>query len=58
MDIASLSTAMSQMNIASQVSTRVMKLGMDSAKQNMENQLKIIEQSVSPNLGKNIDIKL
>lgn len=58
MDIAALSTALSQAKVAGQASIAVTKLAMDSSQVSMENTLKTLEQSVNPHLGGNIDIKL
>lgn len=71
MDIAALSMGMSQMNLHQQASMSVMKMAMDTAKGQTadlvdmleENNLintdtKVMEQSVTPHLGGNIDISL
>ena len=65
MDIAALSIGLNQMKIAQQASIAVMKMAMDSVKVqagDMTNMLevntKMMEQSVNPHLGKNIDISL
>ncbi len=61
MDIAALSMAVSQMNVGTQVSMAVTKLSMDTAEQSsnmMTEMLRNMEQSVNPNVGKHIDIKL
>lgn len=65
MDIAAMSTMLSQSRIQQQASLSVLKLSMDSAKvqaQNMADMLqqstKAMELSVNPYLGGNIDIKL
>ena len=65
MDIAALSMGLSQIRIAQQVNISVMKMSMDSAKtqmtdltQMMESNTKIMEQSVNPHIGGNIDISL
>ena len=59
-----MSMALSQMKLASEVSTSVMKMAMDSGQTKMndmvqmvEDNTKMMEQSVSPNLGANLDIK-
>ena len=64
MDIAAMSMALSQMKLASEVSTSVMKMAMDSGQTKMndmvqmvEDNTKMMEQSVSPNLGANLDVK-
>ncbi len=65
MDIAGLSISLSQMKAAQQVSMSVMKLSMDTAKnqgsemiQMMQDATKMLERSVMPHLGANIDIRL
>lgn len=65
MDIAALSISLSQMKIAQQASVSVLKMAMDTAKvqavdltKMLEVNTKIMEQSVNPHLGKNIDIRL
>lgn len=65
MDIAALSMGLSQMKIAQQASVSVLKMAMDTAKvqaidltKMLEENTKIMEQSVNPNLGGNIDIRL
>jgi hypothetical protein len=64
MDIAALSVNLTQMKVAQQVSVSVMKLAMDSA-QSQSNDLvrlmaanaQIMEQSVNPHLGANLDVQ-
>lgn len=65
MDIAGLSMSLSQMKAAQQVSISVMKLSMDTAKnqgsemvQMIQSNTRMLEQSVTPHLGASIDIKL
>lgn len=58
MDIAALSMGLSQMKIAQEASMSVMKIAMDTAKSQSSDLTKMMEQSVAPNVGKNIDIKL
>jgi len=70
MDIAALSMAMSQMNLHQQASMSVMKMAMDTTKgqtADLVNMLdasvvnadtKVMERSVTPHLGGNIDISL
>lgn len=58
MDIASLSMSLSQMKVANQASISVLKLTMDTAQEQMEDMTKIMEQSVNPNIGSNLDLKL
>ncbi|CBH22445.1 conserved protein of unknown function [Acetoanaerobium sticklandii] len=65
MDIAGLSMSLSQMKAAQQVSISVMKLSMDTAKnqgsemvQMIQSNTGMLEQSVTPHLGASIDIRL
>ncbi|MCT4686254.1 YjfB family protein [Vallitalea sp.] len=63
MDIATLSTSLSQGKIMSQVNISLSKMGMDMVKQQGQalNQLiqsASLETSVNPHIGANIDIRL
>ena len=58
MDIATLSMSLSQMKVANQASISVLKLTMDTAQEQMQDMTKIMEQSVNPNIGSNLDLKL
>lgn len=65
MDIAALSMGLSQMKVAQQAGMSVLKMAMDTAEvqavdltQMLDVNTKIMEQSVNPNLGKAIDIRL
>lgn len=65
MDIAALSTELSQMKLAQEASISVMKMAMDISKvqavdltQMLEANTKVMEQSITPHVGQNIDIKL
>lgn len=58
MDIAALSTAMSQANLATQVSVAVTGKVMDMAEVSGDQMVKALEQSVQPHLGSNIDVRL
>ncbi|SNS48898.1 Putative motility protein [Anaerovirgula multivorans] len=65
MDIAALSMGLSQMKVAQQASISIMKMAMDTAKiqtadltQMLEDSTKMMEQSINPHLGANVDIKL
>ncbi|WHH61513.1 YjfB family protein [Petroclostridium sp. X23] len=65
MDIAALSMGLSQMKVAQQASISVMKMVMDAGKiqmndmvQMVQHNTKIMDQSVTPYLGKNIDVRL
>lgn len=65
MDIAALSMNLSQMKVAQQASTSVLKMAMDSGEASMDKltqmldaNTKMMEQSVNPHVGVNLDIKL
>ena len=65
MDIAALSMNLSQMKVAQQASISVMKMAMDAGQNQMNDMVqmvqqntKMMEQSVIPHLGKNLDISL
>lgn len=58
MDIAALSMASSQINLSTQVSTAVLSMSLDTVEQSGEGMIKMMEQSVHPSLGQNIDIQL
>lgn len=65
MDIAAMSTMISQSSIQQQASLSVLKLSMDSAKvqaadlaEMLQQSTQAMEISVNPHLGGNIDIKL
>ena len=65
MDIAALSMELSQMKITQQASISVMKMAMEAGKTQMNDMLKIIEdttkimeRSVTPHLGANVDIRI
>lgn len=45
-------------SLQTMVSTAVLSMSLDSIKVASENMTKLLEQSVAPNLGQNIDIKL
>lgn len=57
MDIAALSMSLSNMKVAQEISTSVLKLAMDSSVEKIADLTKIMEQSVNPYIGANIDIK-
>ena len=55
MDIASLSMAMSASKVSSDVGIAVLGKNLDTLKQSGDGMLKMMESSVTPNLGQNID---
>lgn len=58
MSIASLSTEMAMSKTMSAVSTSVMKQTMDTNETMGAEMVKMMENSVTPHLGNNIDVKL
>lgn len=58
MDVAALSMAMSQSQVMSQISVGVLKMSMDTSEVIGDGMIKMMEQSVAPNLGQAIDITL
>lgn len=65
MDIAGLSMSLSQMKTAQQVSISVMELSMDTSKNSgsemirmIQDNTKLLENSVTTHLGGSLDIKL
>lgn len=58
MDIAAASTAMSQGALAQAVSIRVMNMAKNQAELQGQNLMKLMEQSLNPNVGKNLDISI
>ena len=55
MDIASLSTAMSTHNILNDVSVAMLSKSLDTVEDMGDGMVKIMESSVTPYLGQNID---
>jgi len=55
MDIAALSTSVSQVSLGQQVGVSVAKLAMENAMQDSEELTKLMELSVNPNVGNNFD---
>jgi hypothetical protein len=58
MDIAGLSMAMSTTRVVSDVSTAVLEKSLDTSKELGASFIKMMEQSVNPELGQNIDIRM
>lgn len=58
MDIAALSSGLSQISVAREASVEVMKMAMDTAKSQLADLTKIMEQSAAPHVGQSIDIRL
>lgn len=57
MDIAALSMNMAQSNLGQAVGIRVLKMAQDSATQQSQEFVKIMQQGAQPHLGRSIDIK-
>lgn len=57
-DIAALSTSMSTSNLLSEVSFALCEMAMDDMQVNADGLRKIMEQSVTPHIGQNIDISV
>ncbi|WP_152392453.1 YjfB family protein [Paenibacillus guangzhouensis] len=58
MNISTLSTVMKQNSLSQAVGLRLLKMSNDQATQNGQNIVKMMEQSVQPNLGGNLDLKI
>jgi hypothetical protein len=56
MDVAALSVAMNQADLMNAVSTKVLSKSLDTFEDMGESQVKMLEQSVQPQLGQNIDM--
>ncbi|OPD37886.1 hypothetical protein AL714_05860 [Clostridium botulinum] len=57
MDIGVLSMSLNQGKLAQAVSLSLMKITMNTSKENAVRMTKMIKESVDPNLGQNIDLK-
>ncbi|MEI7027219.1 YjfB family protein [Paenibacillus sp. y28] len=58
MDIAALSTTMRQAALAQSVGVQVFKLVQGQSEQQGQAVAQLLEQSVNPHLGQNVDIKI
>jgi len=58
MNISTLSTTMKQNSLSLAVGLKLVKMSNDQATQNGQNIVKMMEQSVQPNLGGNLDLKV
>lgn len=56
-DIASLSIGMKQDSLAQSLSISLVKKTLDSSNENSQNLIKMMELTVNPNLGSNLDVK-
>lgn len=57
MDVAAMSIGLQSASLQQQVNISVQKIAMDTIDQNFEALRKVMEASVSPHLGSNIDMK-
>lgn len=58
MDIVALSMGLSQMKLANEVGTSVLKIAIESSKEQVDGLTKMMSQSVNPHIGGSIDISL
>ena len=58
MDIAALSMGLSQMQLAQEVGVSVLKMAMETSEVQVADLTKIMEQTVTPHVGRSIDISL
>ncbi len=58
MDIASLSTALSTTQLQNDVGVLMLSKQLDTVEVMSDSMIKMMEQSVNPNLGANIDISI
>ncbi|HHX59515.1 MAG TPA: putative motility protein [Epulopiscium sp.] len=58
MDIAALSSGLSNIQVSQEASVSVMKMAMDTATMQSNELTKMMEQSVTPHLGASVDISL
>lgn len=58
MDIAMVSMALSHNQIMTNIGTAVLAQTLDTIEVGSDSLLKMMEQSVNPNIGQNVDIKL
>lgn len=58
MDIAALSTSMSMADVKSQIGVAVLAKNLDTIEDMGEGMKKMMEMSVNPNLGANIDVSV
>lgn len=58
MDIPALSIAMSQMEVTNQYNVAMLSKTLDTMEQSGAMMIRLMEQSVNPHLGQNIDISI
>lgn len=56
MDIAALSMAISLQNVNNDAGVLMLSKSLDTLEETGDNMIKMMEQSVTPNLGQNIDV--
>lgn len=57
MDIAAVSSAMSAQSLSEQIDISLTRKTMDVANENSQNLIKMMELSVNPHLGSNLDLR-
>lgn len=57
MDVAGVSTVMSQSSLAQNVSLALTKKTIDTANESSQSLIKMMELSVNPNLGSSLDVR-
>ncbi|AVQ37331.1 MULTISPECIES: YjfB family protein [Clostridium] len=57
MDIGGLSMSLNQGKLAQAVSLSLMKITMNTAKENAVQMTEMIKESVNPNIGQNVDLR-
>lgn len=58
MDIAGLSMALSTATVSNDVQTAVFSMNLDTMQEMGDEMAKMMEKSVTPHLGQNIDVRL
>jgi hypothetical protein len=58
LDIGAVYSAMNQSDLYLKVGVAVTKLALDTAEQSSQDLSRVMEQSVNPNVGQNIDVKV
>lgn len=58
MDIQGISMAMAQNKVATEASVSMLAKSLDNQEQSGENLTKMLEESVTPNLGRNLDVRI
>lgn len=58
MDISEISISLNQTSLMTAVSTAVLGMSLDAVETSGENMVKMMELSVNPNIGSNIDVSV